>query len=597
MKAKQLEEEVKFSKNKNTSQENSKIDFIPLVSLKPSLNQTSNFAENNKIQKNTNNNNEIKFNSKNLSMKECLKVNVFDNLLLQNLEKFPEYSEFLSSENSLSQKALLFSKCHPSEILDREERKNINIFEIDPKSSLFDSNSKKQIIKINPEYAIKAFKRSAADVKMDNPEFLRPPKVLFSTVKYLIDNIIDIDSEASQMQNNLNCKYFQYPNEPFTFKDICLFAEDRFRAIRQDFIILAPKASLECIQSHEINARFLILSLNECLDYKAFSGSQGLFKLIIQQLNATLTSLREFYEYVEKKFCDNRIIAIINANKDEFISYSLLLSVTDNFDLVSMINLITQDIKDSTLIKHTVKIVRCIISRDFLTFFKILKNQRNFNNHSNFDYLITCIMTLYLKDMRKVALDSFSCKVEKKVFNYMNNIKYILDLLAFEDFKEFYDFLNWYGIKFPIEIRKYIDFLKKIETLKENPQEKLGSVILSEKQSNIGSEENIDLNIQNNNENHEFISNGIRNNKNNDISLNVDINEQTLEEIKSIFENYDNPEFFYSDEKGELSRFFYMEFYVESNRKDESNLFRVTNKRFVEKKKNKLTRKEILIEK
>jgi len=535
------------------------------------------------------------------------KMDIF-NILHENKEY-----ESKSFEASQKQKAFLMEKCHPIEISDREERKNINLFEIDPKNSYYDKDKNRYFLKINPLYAVKAYTRSAADVKMDNPEFLRPPRILFDTVKYLIDNIVDIDNQSNQIINNLidpksnrmelnkyknkicnegsnedqitnsklNNKYFQYPNEKYTFKDICLFVEDRFRAIRQDYIILATKFSVECIQSHEIIARFLILSLNECLDYKAFSGSQGLFKLLIQQLNATLTSLREFYFFVEKNFSDEKVLQILNKNKDEFISYSILLSVTSNFDLVSMMNMISNDIKNSPLIKYVFKIVRCILSRDVICFFKLLKNNKTFSKDKNitninFDYLITCIMSLYLKDMRKAAFDFISSKQERKSFNYLNNIKYILDLLAFENFKEFYDFLNWYGIKFPDEIREYIKFLNINELNAENN--------FSRKSRSIsGGEGSIESDCVSTDQKYD--------------NLGVRLENETFEEIKNIFDNYDNKDFFFGNGGGANSRFVNMEFYMESYTKDESDLYRITNKRFIEEKKNKRTRKEILIEK
>lgn len=519
-----------------------------------------------------------------------IKANNNNNIMLEYYNKYIH-----NSENN--QQAHLTRMCHEKEIYDRQDQKNINIFEIDPEKSYHDEKTNRYVIKIKPEYAVKAYTRSAADVKMDNPEFLRPPAVLFQTVKYLIDNIVDIDRQSQSdyypyQRGYERNKYFQYENENYTFKDICLFAEDRFRAIRQDFIILNQKASIECIQSHEIIARFLILSLNECLDYKAFSGSQSLFLLLIQQLNATLTSLREFYSYVEKKFAETsnkEFVHLLTTNKAEFIAYSILLSINQKLDLVSMMGLITQDIRDSPLIKHTIKIVRAILSGEFLTFFKILKIQQKFKS-KNFDYLITCLMSLYLKEIRKAAFDVISCKVAKKVTNYTKSIKYISDALAFENFKEFFDYLNWYGIRIPQEIREYLKILKGEE--KEDYKPKLNKInsdavsLASEKDNSEA--ENMA----------EIIDDAYSSNSNN-LGKNLNENkldDKALNELTKIFENYDDTNAFKILEVA-LERFTVLEYFAEIPNKGEADLFKVTNKRFIEAKKHNCLRKEILLEK
>lgn len=582
MKAKLLQDKQKTLSNQNQSSQNtSELESPPIKKLSQNL-----ISDNTKKQLNNFiNQNEFKI--------KQLPINTHSNQIInsnQSIDLSKQEQESFMRNTLYSKKALLNTKCNQAEIADREERKNINVFEIDPNQSYYDQSKKKFHLKIKPEYAIKAFKRSAADVKMDNPENLRPPNVLFKTVKYLCDNIVDIDNPQLQFKSNLTNKYFQYPDEPYSFKDICLFAEDRFRAIRQDFIILAPKASLECIQSHEIIARFLILSLNQCLDFKAFSGSQSLFKLLIQQLNATLTSLREFYSFNDRNISDKNSINLLNNNKAEFIAYGIMLSITDNFDLVSMLNLVTDDIKSSPLIKIAEQIVRKVLSRDFIGFFKILKTKKFFGEeHKNFDYLASCIMSLYLKDMRKSAFDVISAKVEKKVFNYTTNIKYFLDLLAFENFKEFFDFLNWYGIKFPVEIKEYLKYLKKVEANEDNKINDNFSESSSRKLSNFGSEGNNEIGNFNN---------GFSYFKNNDKGNNFcNLDDEVFEEIKDIFDNYDNKDYFIGEGKGAKSRFAYIEFYAETSIKDESDLFRVTNKRFIEMKREHMSRKEILIEK
>jgi hypothetical protein len=291
------------------------------------------------------------------------------------------------------------------------------------------------------DYAIKEFKRSAADIKMDNPENLRPPKMLLQTLNYILDEIIDIDRK--QFNNN---KFFKYKDEDiYTFKDIYLFIEDRFRALRQDFIILELKGNKECIECHEKIARFLILALNECLDFPEFTGHQGLYNILVQQLNATLTSLRDSYDYVyANRNTTNSNELYLSPNIAEFYNYSILLGIQDKFDLMSLLNKIPEDIKETQYIKNCKRYVRAILANEF-TYFNMIKNA---------DYLTACVMSLYLRQMRSANLESLCNSRVKgnKETGYKTTFFKLCDMLLFEDIEECYKFLTWYGIDIKLEL-------------------------------------------------------------------------------------------------------------------------------------------------
>jgi hypothetical protein len=277
------------------------------------------------------------------------------------------------------------------------------------------------------------FKRSAADIKMDNPDELRPPHILLETINYLLDEIVDIDRK----QFNSN-KYFKYNDEQYTFKHIYLFIEDRFRAIRQDFIILGLKGTKECIESHEKIARFLILALNECLDFPEFTGHQGLYNILVEQLNATLTSLRESYEYVYANQGGSETNLYLSSNVAEFYNYSILLAIQDKYDLISMLNKLPEQIKMSQIILNCTKYVRAILGREF-TYFNMIKKA---------DYLTACLMSLYLPQLRCTILESLCNSRVKgnKDTGYKTSYLKLCEMLLFEDVEECYRFLLWYGV-------------------------------------------------------------------------------------------------------------------------------------------------------
>jgi len=227
--------------------------------------------------------------------------------------------------------------CSEKEMMEREEQNNLNMFEVDPSISKDYLNKK-----IKKAFAVKAYARSAAEKIMDNPDNIRPPEILTKTLNYLMNEIIDIDKNEEISDRHFKLKV----GDKYTFSDITFFVEDRFRSIRQDYTILDLKGNKDCIICHEKIARFLILCLNEGLDYEAFVGLQSLFKLFYQQLNATLTSLREYYEYVEQNStAENTLYE--SENIGEFLAYSIILSFNENFDLISMLNKIPKRAKHS----------------------------------------------------------------------------------------------------------------------------------------------------------------------------------------------------------------------------------------------------------
>jgi hypothetical protein len=334
----------------------------------------------------------------------------------------------------IPEKARLLSMCSSKEMKDREEQNLLNIFEGDFENSYFNQDQKRWILKVDPDRAIKVFARPAADTFMDDPENLRPPEVLTKTINYILENIVDIDKSEfpiKKIQNNV--KIF-CPD--LNFENIAKFVEDRFRSIRQDFTILNLKGDKNTIDSHEKIARFLILCLNETLDYDAFSGQQSLFKLYVEQLNATLTSLREFYEYVR---ANNNLEDYSSPYQAEFYAYSILLSIKETFDLVSVLGKIPKCYRNSPIIKLTLKVARSIVGGEWQTFFKILKSKEC-------EYLLSCLMSLYFKEMRSAALASMSHSLNSKI-HFQTNIKKLKELFVFEDTYECLDFLSWFGMK------------------------------------------------------------------------------------------------------------------------------------------------------
>ncbi len=63
--------------------------------------------------------------------------------------------------------------CSIDEIRSREQQNLLNLFEIDKNRSIIDITGNRHQMKAFHSKCVKAYKRSAADQKMDNPENVR----------------------------------------------------------------------------------------------------------------------------------------------------------------------------------------------------------------------------------------------------------------------------------------------------------------------------------------------------------------------------------------------------------------------------------------
>jgi hypothetical protein len=105
---------------------------------------------------------------------------------------------------------------------------------------------------VKPEWAVKIYKRSAADVRLDDPITIRPIPLITVVLDYLLDEIADAD----RMDENKFMKPFKTGKH--TFSEIYVFMFDRTRAIRQELSILraSEDTSKGYIQLLEKIARF-----------------------------------------------------------------------------------------------------------------------------------------------------------------------------------------------------------------------------------------------------------------------------------------------------------------------------------------------------
>jgi hypothetical protein len=139
-------------------------------------------------------------------------------IIKENMKRYMTYWR-KPEDFGIPDKAMCLKMCPDEEIYQREEveQSSINPFERDENGLNFDV------------LAIKAYQRSAADKKMNDANKVRPPQVLFKTVEYLRDCIVDLD----RLQDDRN-PYFNERGIKAapSFQDVYSFFRDRARAIQ-----------------------------------------------------------------------------------------------------------------------------------------------------------------------------------------------------------------------------------------------------------------------------------------------------------------------------------------------------------------------------
>mmetsp|Transcript_1827 Transcript_1827/g.4769 ORF Transcript_1827/g.4769 Transcript_1827/m.4769 type:complete len:1347 (-) Transcript_1827:2062-6102(-) len=140
--------------------------------------------------------------------------------------------------------------------------------------------------------AIKRFRRSAADYKLDVPEWVRPPEVLEKTLGYLEEWIMERDRQGPDQR-------FPQTNVPPPPLDVYQFIWDRTRMIRKDFILqnyvgTGGRCDAKAVRCHERIARWHAMcehQLSHIEDFVKMQSQQNM-----QELGQTLKTLNAFYD-------------------------------------------------------------------------------------------------------------------------------------------------------------------------------------------------------------------------------------------------------------------------------------------------------------
>ncbi|KAI9305605.1 SAC3/GANP/Nin1/mts3/eIF-3 p25 family-domain-containing protein [Cunninghamella echinulata] len=314
-------------------------------------------------------------------------------------------------EDAIDFRGTCTSMCPEFEMVERELQNGLDSLEMDEDGNL------------DPEKAVKTYRRSAAGNEQPLPSDVRTPDALIRTLDYLMNSILG-----------------QYPLEK------CHpFIRDRTRSIRQDFTLQNIRDQ-KAVEAHERIARFHILCLHEMchLDEEKFSEQQE-----TEQLRKVLISLMEFYD-------DLREEGIEMENEAEFRAYNLISHVRDpdaarnlqtlpkhvflhpNIQLaIQFYGLMQRNNEIMETSSRRNKPVNVEASQNFYSqFFKLVKDDQT-------PFLMACMLEWHFPDVRKGALKAMNTAYRHARIN----AEYVREVLAYDTIDLLLEELQLYGLK------------------------------------------------------------------------------------------------------------------------------------------------------
>ncbi|CAO3624859.1 unnamed protein product [Cunninghamella blakesleeana] len=314
-------------------------------------------------------------------------------------------------EDAIDFRGTCTTMCPEFEMIEREIQNGLDSLEMDEYGS------------VDPEKAVKTYRRSAAGNEQPLPSDVRTPNALIKTLDYLMDSILD-----------------HHPLEK------CHpFIRDRTRSIRQDFTLQNIRDQI-AVEAHERIARFHILCIHEMshLDEERFSEQQE-----TEQLRKVLISLMEFYD-------DLREEGIETENEAEFRAYNLISHARDpdaarqlqtlpkhtflhpNIQLaIKFYGLMQRNNEIMETSSRRNKPVNVEASQNFYSqFFKFVKDDQT-------PFLMACMLEWHFPDIRKGALKSMNTAYRHARIT----AEYVRDVLAYDTIEILLEELQIYGLK------------------------------------------------------------------------------------------------------------------------------------------------------
>jgi len=192
--------------------------------------------------------------------------------------------------NAKSLIGICTSMCPDEELIRREREGDIQLLEITDPGGLHPAHWTLR------DTAVKRFRRSAADFKLDIPELVRPPEVLERVCGYLEEWVMERDRQGPDKRWTQAATTTSDTPPPL---DVYQFIWDRTRMIRKDFILqnyigTGGKCDARAVRCHERIARWHAMcehQLSHIPDFVKHQSQQN-----IAELGQTMKTLNLYYD-------------------------------------------------------------------------------------------------------------------------------------------------------------------------------------------------------------------------------------------------------------------------------------------------------------
>eukprot|EP01113_Clastostelium_recurvatum_P044514 TRINITY_DN7527_c0_g1_i8.p1 TRINITY_DN7527_c0_g1~~TRINITY_DN7527_c0_g1_i8.p1 ORF type:complete len:2087 (+),score=538.50 TRINITY_DN7527_c0_g1_i8:73-6333(+) len=289
--------------------------------------------------------------------------------------------------------------CPPKEIYEREMSGDISPYEKCVPASEPDKTA----------WMVKKYRRNTADVTLTetNPEEVRPPDMLLSTMDHLANRIMDMKDVPFATSYN--------------------FLWDRTRGIRQDFTpqhVINPLV----VSIHERIARFHIMAYHILCEEapSVYEDQQN-----IEQLNATLVTLKGMYHDLR-----SRREPVECPNEPELTSYLILTRERLDAETLGVVMSTPAHVRAAPEMKFAMEVMQAMHNGNFVRFFKLLRDA---------SFLEACLMHRRFYTVRRRALEVMRKAHQKYGFP----VEDMAEILGFDGVEHAAEFLDKHNI--PIE--------------------------------------------------------------------------------------------------------------------------------------------------
>lgn len=376
--------------------------------------------------------------------------------------------------NYLSKKSLVgtcLQMCPDEELVRRESEGDIQMLEL-PHADIYPKGYTLR------DTAVKRFRRSAADFKLDIPELIRPPYVLEKVCGYLEEYVMERDRQG------IDPRFGQVPSP----LDVYQFIWDRTRMVRKDFILqnfigTGGRCNATAVRCHERIARWHAMMEHQLAHIPEFIKNQS--QQNIQELGQTMKTLNFYYDDSDKRAdleddstdtgnithgcsfssvrgpnpCDYNGNSLSNSDdhtcvsrrfignlscsgicEEEMRGLYILLTINNDggMEVLKYAARLSRDrpaIFNSESVQFALEVYKARKEYNYAKFFTLLRSPKT-------PYLYACIMFKYVETMRKACFKimartyGFKKRDTNEALNDDYPLQKLVHLLCFEDLNE-----------------------------------------------------------------------------------------------------------------------------------------------------------------